>query len=145
MLGAFLPATSGAAPASRYVHDVKVFHQVAGQRSRPQPAEIALLVGGRPVGMMIRGLNGAGKQFVIKHVQGGRLASVRRTGARARISIDVAPVCRANPKARYYLRATAVIEGKFRRVYSRGDCGFVGRVLDRGVRAIARTTFIFEN
>ena len=146
VLGALLPATSVAAPAAGYVHDVKVFHKVAGQRSRPQPAEIALIVGGTPIGKLIPGLNRAGKQFVIADVQGGEVAFVRHTGSRARISIEVASICRANPEARYYLRATARIGGKLRKGFSgRGDCSFVNRVLDRDAQAITHTTFIFEN
>ena len=146
LLAAVLPASSGAAHAPSYVHDVKAFHQVAGQRSRPQPATIAVLVGGRPVGKMISGLNQNGKQFVISAVPGARVALTRATGRRARISIDVTGICRANPSARYFLRATTRIAGKARTAYIRGgDCGFVLQVLDRRARAITHTTFIFEN
>jgi hypothetical protein len=146
VLGALLPATSSAAPTPRYVHDIKVFHQVAGQRSRPQPAEIALIVGGTPIGKLIPGLRRAGKQFAIVDVKGGSVALVRHTGSRARISVEVASICRANGGARYHIRATARIGGKLRRAYSgRGDCGFVNSVLDRNAQAITYTTFIFEN
>jgi hypothetical protein len=145
LVGALLPAPSGAAPASTYVHDVKVFHQKAGQRARPQPAQIALIVGGKPVGKLISGLKRNGKQFVIADVKGGRVAYVGRTGSRARISLDVSSTCRANPRASYYLRATARIGGALRRAFSRGDCGFVVQVLERDARAITHTTFVFEN
>ena len=146
LLVAVVPATSGAARAPSYAHDVKVFHQVAGQRSKPQPATISVLVGGRPVGKMISGLNQSGKQFVITSVPGARVALARATGPRARVSIDVTNVCRASPSALYYLRATARIGGKSRTAYTRGgDCGFVMQVLERRARALTHTTFIFEN
>jgi hypothetical protein len=145
LLGALLPASSGAAPVSNYVHDVKVFHQVAGQRSRPQPAEIALVVGGKPVGKLVPGLKRGGRQFVIADVEGGRVVLVRHTGSRGRLWLDVTSTCRANPDSRYFVRATVVIRGKTRRGYTQGDCGFVVQVLERNARAITRTTFIFEN
>jgi hypothetical protein len=146
VLGALVPASSSAAPDSAYVHDVKVFHQVAGKASRPQPAEIAVLVGGEPIGKMIPGLKGGGKHFAIINVKGGRVALARHTGPNARVSLQMAGICRDNPDARYYLRATARIGGKLRRGYIRGgDCSFVKQVLDRGATAITRTTFIFEN
>jgi hypothetical protein len=123
-----------------------VFHQSAGQRSTPQPATIAVLVGGRPVGKMISGLNQDGKQFVITAVPGARVALTRATGPRARVSIDVTNVCRASPNASYYLRATARIAGRARTAYVRGgDCSFVLQVVGRNARALTRTTFVFEN
>jgi hypothetical protein len=146
LLVAVLPATSGAARAPSYVHDVKVFHQSAGHASKPQPATIAVLVGGRPVGKMISGLNQNGTQFVITAVPGSRVALTRATGPRARVSVDVTDVCRSSPSATYYLRATARIAGKARTAYTRGgDCSFVLQVVGRKARALTHTTFIFEN
>ena len=146
MLAALVPASIAAAPAGRYVHDVKVFHDVNGAPSRPQPAEIAVVVGGEPIGKLIRGINQKGKQFAIIHVKGGRTVVARQTGPSARISFEMGPICRANPEERYYLRASAKIAGKFRRGWIRGgDCRFVTQVLDRNAKAITRTTFIFEN
>ena len=145
LLGALLPASSGAAPVSNYVHDVKVFHQVVGQRSRPQPAEIALIVGGTPIGKLVPGLKRGSKQFVIADVEGGRVALVRHTGPQARVALDVTSTCLANPESRYFVRATVVIRGKTRRGYTKGECGFVVQVLDRNARAVTHTTFVFEN
>ena len=145
MLGALLPASSGAAPTSKFIHDVKVFHQVAGQRSQPQPAEIALIIGGKPIGKLVPGLNQKGKQLVIADVRGGRTVLVRRTGKGARVSVEVASACRAHPNEDYYLRAEAAIRGKLRKVFSRGDCGWVNQVVGRKAQGVTHTTFIFEN
>ena len=144
-LGALLPASSGAAPATTFLHDVKVFHQVAGQRSRPLPAQIALLVGGKAEGKMIAGLRGRGKQFVIADVKGAKVTLTRTTGSRARISLDIAPTCRANPQSAYYIRASVVLRGKVRKSFSKGDCRWVVQVLANNTEALTHTTFIFEN
>jgi hypothetical protein len=144
-LGALLPAASGAAPATTFNHDVKVFHQVVDKGSRPLPAQIALLVGGKAEGKLIAGLKGGGKQFVISDVTGAEVALSRHTGPRARISLDVAPTCRENPQARYYLRASVVIRSKIRRAFIQGDCRWVVQVLANNTQAVVRTTFIFEN
>jgi hypothetical protein len=145
LLGALLPASSGAAPVSNYVHDVKVFHQVVGERARRQPAEIALVVGGKPIRKFVPGLKRGSKHFVIADVEGGRVVLVRHTGRRAQLWLDVTSTCRANPESRYFVRATVVIRGKTRRGYTKGDCHFVVQVLERNARAITRTTFTFEN
>ncbi len=137
-----LPALSGAALAPRYVHDVKVFH-VTANGSRPLPAEIAVVVGGRGEGKMVRGPNG-GKRFRIIGVVGGQVALTRHTGSRARISIEVGPTCRANSNERYFLRASVVIAGKLRRAYTQSDCRWVVQVLEHGSRALTRTRFFFE-
>lgn len=144
-LGALLPASSGAAPAPNFIHDVKVFHQVAGKGSRPLPAQIALLVGGKARGKLIPGLNGVGKRFVIADVTGAEVVLSRPTGPDARMSLDVAPACRQNPTERYYLRASAVIKGKLRKAFTQGDCRWVVQVLAQETEALTRTTFIFEN
>ena len=144
-LAALLPVSSGAAPASGFAHDVKVFHQVAGKGSRPLPAEIALLVGGKAEGKLIPGLKRQGKQFVIADVTGADVVLTRNTGSRARISLDVASACRQNPQARYYIRAAAVIRGKLRKAFVKGDCRWVVQVLAQDVQAVTHTTFIFEN
>jgi hypothetical protein len=144
LFGTFVSAST-AAWTPRYEHDVKVFHQNAGERARPQPAQIAVLVGGSGVGKMIPGLHGNGKQFVIASVTGARTALTRSTGGDGRVRVDVGPVCRANPAAVYWLRASAVVRGRMRHVYSRGDCGWVGAVLRHRAQALHRTTFIFEN
>lgn len=144
-LGALLPVSSGAAPTPSFTHDVKVFHQVAGKRSRPLPAQIALLVGGKAEGKLIPGLKGLGKQFIIANVTGAEVALTRHTGSRARISLDVASTCRENPQARYYIRASAVIGGKLRKAFSQGDCQWVVQVLAHDSQAVTHTTFIFEN
>jgi hypothetical protein len=142
---AVVPATSGAALAPSYVHDVKVFHQVAGQRSQPQPAEIALLVGGQGIGKLVPGINRRGKQFVIADVRGARVVSVMRTGSNARISLSVTDMCRRNPQARYWIRAEATINGRLRKGFTRGDCGWVVQVLNHDSQATTHTTFVFEN
>lgn len=144
-LGALLPALSGAALTPSFAHDVKVFHQVAGKGSRPLPAQIALLVGGKAKGKLIPGLKGLGKQFVIANVTGAEVALTRHTGSSARISLDVASICRENPQARYYIRASAVIGGKLRRAFTQGDCSWVVQVLAHDSQALTRSTFIFEN
>ncbi len=130
--------------ATGFAHDVKVFHQVSGKGSRPLPAQIALLVGGKPEGKLISGLQG-GKHFVIADVKGGEVALTRHTGPKARISLDVEPTCRANPQARYYLRATVVIRGTTRRAFAKGDCRWVVQVLANDSNGLIHTTFIFEN
>jgi hypothetical protein len=146
VLGTMLSGPAVASAAPTYSQDVKGFHQVVGKRSRPQPAEIALLVGGRAIGTMVRGPGGAGKRFVIANVSGGRVVLVRQTGSRARVKLDIEPICRANPNAPYYLRATVRIQGKLRRAFGRGgDCDFVRRALARNTTMIVRTTFLFEN
>ncbi|MGZ8697832.1 MAG: hypothetical protein ACXWZ1_10825 [Gaiellaceae bacterium] len=144
-LGALLPAWSGAASNPTFIHDIKVFHQVASGRSTPWPAQVALLVGGKAEGKLVPGLKGQGKQFAIVDVAGAEVAWTRNTGSRARISLDVASPCRANPTERYYLRATAVIRGKSRRAFVRGDCDWVVQVLAHDAQALVNTTFIFEN
>jgi hypothetical protein len=144
-LGALLPAWSGAASNPTFTHDIKVFHQVASGRSSPQPAQIALLIGGRADGKLVPGLRRQGKQFVIVDVKGAEVALTRHTGSRARISLDVAPACRANPTELYYLRATAVIRGKSRKAFVKGDCRWVVQVLAQDAQALVHTTFIFEN
>jgi hypothetical protein len=144
VLGAMASASTAAA-APDFTQDVKFFHQSGGP-SRPQPAEIAIILGGEAIGKMVPGIRGAGKHFAIIHVKGGRVAVVRQTGPNARVSLDMTAICRANPTAHYHVRATARIAGKFRRAYSRGDdCSYVNHVVERNGRAITRTTFIFEN
>jgi hypothetical protein len=145
VLGALLPASSSAGPKSKYVHDVRVYHQVVGQSRKPQPAEIALLVGGKPIGKLIAGLHQSGKQFAIVDVKGGRVAFAHSTGAGARLSLEVASTCRQNPESRYYVRATARIRGRVRRAYTKGDCSWVVQVLEHHSHAVAHTTFVFEN
>ena len=139
-----LPATSGAAPTRSFAHDVKVFHEVSGTGSRPLPAQIALLVGGKAQGKLIAG-KGSGKRFVIADVKGAELVLNRHTGPQARVSLDLEPTCRANPEARYYIRASAVIRGKTRRAFVQGDCRWVVQVLANNSDGLTHTTFIFES
>jgi hypothetical protein len=141
-----LPVSSTASPTPAFVHDVKVFHKVSGEPSRPQPAQIAVLIGGKAQGKLIPGIKGTGKHFIIADVKGAEVAMIRHTGPKARISLDVTSTCRAHPTARYYIRAYAVIRGKLRKAFMRGDdCGWVVQVLAHDARALTHTTFIFEN
>jgi hypothetical protein len=125
------------------VHDVKVFH-VTASGSKPLPAQIAILVGGVGEGKLVPGRRG-GKRFSITGVRGAEVALTRHTGPRARISIEVGPICRANASKRYFVRASVVIDGDLRRAYIQSTCRYVLRVLANGSRIVNHTTFFFED
>lgn len=109
--------------------------------SNPVSALLTVLVGGKGRGTMVEGPNG--KRFAIADVVGGKLSQMRVTGTDGRRTLGVESMCRNNPDAIYYIRATAVINGKPHKAYTRGDCPFVNQVLDHRARFLVRTTFLF--
>jgi len=142
VLATVLAASAGAVPAApSYMHDVKVFRVQAGG-SGPVSALLTVLVGGKGRGTMVDGPNG--KRFAIADVVGGKLSQMRVTGTDGRRTLDVEKMCRNNPQANYYIRATAVIGGKARKAFTAGDCPFVNQVLDHRARILVRTTFVFD-
>lgn len=126
-----------------FTHDVKVFH-VTSAGSRPVPAVLAVLVGGTGIGKLVPGRNGHGKRFAIVGVVGGQVAQLRQTGADGRRTLDVEQTCRNNPTARYFIRATAVINSVRRNAYIQGECGWVVQVLAHDSMGLNRTTFFFD-
>jgi hypothetical protein len=142
VLGAVLASSAGAVTrAPSYVHDVKVFRVHAGG-STPVSALLTVLVGGKGRGTMVNGPNG--KRFAIADVVGGKLSQMRVTGTDGRRTLGVEKMCRNNPEATYYIRASAVINGKPRKAFTRGDCPFVNQVLARRALFLVRTTFVFQ-
>jgi hypothetical protein len=126
-----------------FVHDVKVF-QVTGAGSRPAPAVLTVLVGGTGIGKLVPGRSGHGKRFAIVGVVGGKVAQIRQTGVDGRHTLDLAQTCRNNPTARYFIRATSIINGARRSAYIRGECGWVVQVLAHDSMGLNRTTFFFD-
>lgn len=122
---------------------MKVFH-VTAAGSRPVPAVLAVLVGGTGIGKLVPGRNGHGKRFTIAGVVGAKVAQMRQTGADGRRTLDVEQTCRNNPTARYFIRATAVINGVRRNAYVQGECGWVVQVLAHDSMGLNRTTFFFD-
>jgi hypothetical protein len=126
-----------------FIHDVKVFH-VTGAGSRPAPAVLTILVGGKGIGKLVTGRNGHGKRFTIAGVIGGTVAQVRQTGSDGRRTLDVAQVCRNNPTSRYFIRASAVINGTHRTAWVQNECDWVVQVLEHDSMGVNRTTFFFD-
>jgi hypothetical protein len=137
------PVSLGSTTRAGFVHDVKVF-QLTGAESRPVPALLTVLVGGKGVGKLVPGRNGQGKRFAIVGVVGGKVAQMRTTGSDGRRTLDVEQTCRNNPTSRYFIRATASINGKNRHLFIQGDCGWVMQVLAHDSLGLSRATFFFN-
>jgi hypothetical protein len=139
-----VPSVSlGSTARAGFVHDVKVFH-VTAAGSRPVPALLTVFVGGKGIGKLVPGRNGTGKRFAIVGVAGGKVAQMRMTGSDGRRTLDVEQTCRNNPTSRYFIRASATLNGANRNAFIQGDCGWVMQVLAHDSLGLSRATFYFN-